>query len=358
MKIKFLIVIFGFFAFNVFSQTSGRYSNEFLNIGVDARALAMGSAVVSNVSDATAGYWNPAGLSNIKNQDISLMHAAYFANIAQFDYMGYVRPINEKTAVSVSLIRFGVDNIMNTTQLIDGQGNINYDRITYFSTADYALNFSLGRKNLWKNIDVGINAKLIYRHIGKFAQGFGFGFDIGAQYQLKRWKFGLMARDITTTFNYWSIDKKAFADIQATIPNQNQDLPNNIELTLPKLQLGVSGNFSLKEHLNLLTEVNLNMRFFKMNTLVSSDYISLDPALGLEFNYYDIAFLRLGVNNFQEQQYFDDKQITFQPNAGLGFKYKGVRLDYALTNIGSDGFFSHVFSLGLDLDRFIKKKEK
>jgi len=152
-----------------FAQTGRHYSNEFLNIGVDARALAMGNSVVANTSNVTAGYWNPAGLSYINQQEVSLMHAAYFANIAQYDYMAYAKNLNDKTGVSISLIRFGVDNIMNTTQLIDDQGNINYDRISYFSTADYALSFSIGRKNIWKGFNAGATAKIIYRHIGDFS---------------------------------------------------------------------------------------------------------------------------------------------------------------------------------------------
>jgi len=344
----------------LFSTTllaQNKYSNEFLNIGVDARALALGNTLIAQTNDVNSGYWNPAGLANVQNQQLSLMHASYFANIAQYDYMAYAKQINDKTGVSVSLIRFGVDNIMNTTQLIDEQGNINYDRISYFSTADYALNFSLGRKNLWKGLDVGATAKLIYRHIGEFASGFGFGFDIGAQYHYKKWQFGLMARDITTTFNYWSINQDEFNKIANAVAGKNQTAPENIELTLPKLQLGINRHFQLKENLDLSTEVDLNMRFFKMNTLIASDFVSIDPAIGFEFAYYKTAFLRLGVNNLQKEQYFGEDEITFQPNAGLGFKYKGFQLDYALTNIGSDNFFSHVFSLNVDLDKLFPQKK-
>jgi len=339
------------------AQTAKTYSNEFLNIGVDARSLAMGNSVVANINDVTSGYWNPAGLSQVNQQQIALMHAAYFANIAQYDYMAYAKALSDNTGVSLSLIRFGVDNIMNTTQLIDSQGNINYDRITYFSTADYALGFSIARKNLFNGLNVGATAKLIYRHIGDFASGYGFGFDLGAQYQMNKWQLGLMLRDITTTFNYWSVNQEQFDLISQSVPGQNQTAPNNIELTLPKMQLGVARQFSINDNLDLLTELDLNARFFKMHTLVSSDFISIDPALGFEFTYYKMAFLRLGVNNIREEQFFDETNYRFQPNAGLGFKYKGVQVDYALTNIGSDGFFSHVFSLHVDLDRFLPKKK-
>lgn len=61
-----------------------KYSNEFLNIGAGARSLSMGGAMVAGVADATAGYWNPAGLSAVKdNPSLSLMHAEYFAGIGK-----------------------------------------------------------------------------------------------------------------------------------------------------------------------------------------------------------------------------------------------------------------------------------
>jgi len=340
------------------AQTSRHYSNEFLNIGVDAKALSMGNAVVANTMDATAGYWNPALLYKVQNQQIVLMHTSYFANIAQYDYMAYAKPINERTSISISLIRFGVDNIMNTTRLIDGEGNIDYDRITYFSAADYALNLSIGRKDVWKGLDLGLTTKLIYRHIGKFATGYGLGFDVAAAYQVGEWNFGLIARDITTTFNYWSIDQEELESIKQSIPGQNQETPNSVELTLPKLQIGIQHNFPLKTHWELSAEFDIHSRFFKTSSLISTRAISLDPALGLELQYFKMAFLRIGVNNFQRQDFFDEKEITFQPNAGLGFRYKGINLDYALTNIGSANFFSHVFSLKIDLDRFLTSKEK
>ena len=355
---KGFILFFTFLLQGLMAQTARHYSNEFLNIGVDAKSMAMGNAVIANANNGTAGYWNPAGLTAISGRQINLMHAAYFANIAQYDYLSYANTRDNRTNYAISLIRFGVDNIMNTTQLIDGQGNINYDRITYFSAADYAFYFSAGRKNVLKSLSLGITAKLIYRHIGDFAQGFGFGFDLGAQYQLKKWRFGLMLRDITTTFNYWSVNKDRFDEISQAIPGHNQSYPNDVELTLPKIQVGTARKFHLKQNLDLLAEIDLNARFFKMHSLISSDFISLDPAAGIEFTYYKMAFIRLGVNNFRNEEFFGEKQIKFQPNAGLGFKYKSIGIDYALTNIGSDGFYSHVFSLSVDLDRFLGKDKK
>ena len=59
-----------------------KYSNEFLNIGAGARGLAMGGAQVATVEDGTAGYWNPSGLTSIKQYPSAyFMHAEYFAGI-------------------------------------------------------------------------------------------------------------------------------------------------------------------------------------------------------------------------------------------------------------------------------------
>src|SRR5690554_7465601 len=90
-----------------------------MNIGVDAAAFGMSNAVVATSSDVNAGYWNPAGLANLEDKQLSLMHAAYFANIANYDYAAFAMPIDNNSAVGLSIIRCGVDDILNTTKLID-----------------------------------------------------------------------------------------------------------------------------------------------------------------------------------------------------------------------------------------------
>ena len=137
-----VFLLFIFISINIFSQTT-KYSNEFLTIGVGARSLGMGNSIIANVNDVTAGYWNPAGLSGIdKKFDAGLMHAEYFSGIAKYDYLGATMALDTNSRIGVSLIRFGVDDIPNTTDLIDKDGNVDYDRISYFSAADYAFLFS------------------------------------------------------------------------------------------------------------------------------------------------------------------------------------------------------------------------
>jgi hypothetical protein len=337
------------------AQTSRAYSNEFLNIGVDAAALGMSNAVVASSNNVNSVYWNPAGLIRMEEQEVSLMHSSYFANIAQFNYAAFAMPIDDVSAFGFSVIRFSVDDILNTTQLIDDQGNINYDRISTFSTADWAFTFSYAREAKLDGFSYGANAKVIRRVIGEFANSWGFGFDVGLQFKRGNWQVGLMARDITTTYNTWSIDEEKFAEISGAVENQNQELPETTEITLPKLQLGLARTFTFHYDHILTAEVNMNMRFIQTNDVISSSAVSATPALGLEYSFVNLVFVRAGVGNFQNIQQLDgNSSTTFQPNIGVGFKYKGISVDYALTDIGdsSEALYSNVFSVNIDLSVF------
>ena len=108
-----------------------------MNIGVDAAALGMSNAVVASSQDVNSGYWNPAGLVQIEDRQIAVMHSSYFADIANYNYVAFAMPLDNQTVIGISLIRFGVDDILDTTNLIDQQGIVNYDRINLFSAADY-----------------------------------------------------------------------------------------------------------------------------------------------------------------------------------------------------------------------------
>ncbi len=337
------------------SQTVRKYSNEFMNIGVDAAALGRSNTVVASTKDVNSGYWNPAGLVALEDHQVSFMHANYFANIAQYDYLAYASPIDERSAWGISLIRFGVDDILNTTELIDSEGNIDYNRISLFSTADYGFTFSYARKLPVPGFQYGINAKIIRRIIGKFANSWGFGFDAGIQFEKNNWQFGLMLRDITTTYNVWDINEKEYQKIANAIPGENQELPESTEITAPKAQLGLAKKFIFRYDYSIEAAVNMNMRFAKTNDLISTDGISIDPAVGLEFGYTDLVFIRTGMGNFQNVMQLDgSEKVGFQPNIGLGFKYKGIQIDYALTDIGnqSTALYSNIFSLKVDLSMF------
>ncbi len=338
-----------------FGQGFRKYSNEFMSIGVDAAALGMSNAVTGYTNDVNSVYWNPAGLVNLQDSQVALMHASYFANIAQYDYIAFAKPIDQESAWGISIIRFGVDDILNTTQLIDGDGNIDYNRISLFSASDYGLTLSYAKKLKLPGFQYGVNAKVIRRIIGKFANSWGFGFDVGLQFERNNWHYGLMLRDITTTYNIWNIDEEEYNTIKNAIPGENQELPESSEITAPKAQFGIAKKFEFHYDYTLLAAANLNMQFAKTNDLIATDFVSVDPAIGFEFGYTDLVFVRAGVGNFQNVTQIDNsKKVGFQPNIGLGFKYRGIQVDYALTDLGdqSAALYSNIFSLKVDLSVF------
>ena len=141
-KYSFSILVCFFLSSFVWSQgdLAPKYSNEFLALGVGADAFSMGNAVVASTEGVNASYWNPAGLIHQSTKmEASLMHSEYFAGIAKYDYASYSYKLDEDHVLGFSFIRFGVDDIPNTTQLIDNNGVINYDNVQLFTAADYAF---------------------------------------------------------------------------------------------------------------------------------------------------------------------------------------------------------------------------
>nr|WP_294907932.1 PorV/PorQ family protein [uncultured Lacibacter sp.] len=351
------------FSVNAFTQIR-IYSNEFLNIGAGSRAFGMGGAQVASVSDATAGYWNPAGLTAVKNNpSLSLMHAEYFAGIGKYDFGALAIPVaNNKRTVGLSFLRFAVDDIPNTLYLIEPDGSVNYANLRSFSSADYAVILSVAQKireTENKSMSLGVNAKVIHRKVGSFATAWGFGLDVGFQMKGKNWSFGAAARDITTTFNAWSF---SFTEREKEVLFlTNNEIPvKSTELTAPRLVVGGAYDFRFKKNLSLKAEVNLDLTFDgQRNTLLSSEVINADPRIGAELNIKDVFFLRGGIFNFQKTLADGDtlnqkKVWIYQPGAGAGFKLgSSFYVDYAFTNLAnqSNPLYTHIVSLRLDLTK-------
>lgn len=353
MKYIYLIV-FLIFGSNLTSQiNTPKYSNEFLNIGVGARSLAMSNSVISSTNSAMSAYLNPANLIKNKNDiQIGLMHAEYFAGIAKYDFGSIAKRIDYKSSFGFSFLRFGVDNIPNTSELIDAQGNVNYDRVSYFSAADLAFIGSYARK-LNRYLSVGGSAKVINRKAGDFASAWGFGIDLSSTYSKNDWSFALVAKDITSTFNVWKYQLSN--EMISTFISTGNELPQNgIELTLPKLILGVSKEFHLKNNINFLIELNTDISTDgKRNVLISGNPFSIDPHFGAEISIKNIVFVRAGVGNIQKTPDLTNKIIyTIQPNLGLGINIKGIEIEYALTDIGdvSIAEYSNIFSLKFNIN--------
>lgn len=334
-----------------------KYSNEFLNIAVGARAQAMGGAVVANVNDVTGGYWNPATLAYLERKDglqLGLMHTDWFAGISNYDYLGFALPsANGNRTIGVSIIRFGIDGIPNTLSLYDNDANLNYDNVTSFNANDYAFlgTYAQKLKVGQGRISVGGNVKIVRRIIGKFANSWGFGADLGAHYRKGNFSAGLVLKDITNTFNSWSFN---FTDSEKQVLGiTGNAIPiSSSELTKPSITLGTSYKKNFKK-VSILGELDAIVTTDgKRNVLLGGNTFSLNPAAGLEFGYDNLVFVRAGISNFQKDNTFDKKSFWIaQPSIGAGIKIRGINLDYAYTNVGSSEarFYSNTISLILQL---------
>lgn len=339
-----------------------KYSNDFLTIGVGARALATGGSHAATANDVTAAYWNPAGLLHIKKPlQASLMHAEYFGGVANYDYAGIAARLDESGVIAFSLIRMGIDNIPDTRLLIAPDGSVNYNNVGSFADASYAFLLSYARESsLLKGLKGGANLKIIHRTAGAFANAWGFGLDAGAQLQRGRWLFGITGRDITSTFNVWNYNSESVFEIFSQTGNQ---IPtNSIELTLPRIATDVARQIPMGDNMGAVLTAGFTFTTDgRRNTLLRTDFISADFQAGAEWHYKQTFFLRAGVGNFQRLQNFDRSYyMQAQPSFGLGFRILNFQIDYALANaLRSDAvLYSHVFSLRGDFETKKTDKQK
>jgi hypothetical protein len=353
-----------------FPTTYGqKYSNEFLSIGVGAAAQGMGNAVVASVADVTAGYWNPAGLSRLSPEtglQVAAMHAEWFAGAGKFDYLGLTLPLGQDgraRRMGLSMVRFGIDNIPNTLSLYESDGTVNYDNIVAFSAADYAF---LGSYSQRLNpggshpLHIGLNAKVVRRIIGTFADSWGFGLDAALQYEVNRWQFGMTLRDATSTFNAWRVTlSDQDKNVLLATGNELPDI-NSLEVTKPQLLAGAAYSYSIRQF-RFLAELDIVATTDgKRNTLLSGDPVSIDPAIGLSADYRSFLFLRLGLGQLQRERDFDRSEyVTGRPSLGVGVQLQRLRLDYAFTDPGdSRNRYAHVISLMMDISPKSKKSNE
>lgn len=342
------------------------YVNEYLNIGVGGRGLGMSGATVATTADVYSSYWNPAGLVGIDEDfQVGLMHAEYFSGISKYDFASIAMPSSKRNYVlAFSFIRFGTDDIPYTLDYVRPDGSFDESKLRGISAGDYAGIFSFAHKlNLFKNYPeistrIGANGKFLYRNIGSMANAWGVGLDVGGQLDYKRWKFGLMIKDITNTYTNWSFnlteeEKRIFGATGNEIPVKSY------ELMRPRFNLGAAYSFfNAEQAFQLVAELGADITTdgIRNTILTSNSKVSIDPKFGIEATYKGMVYLRGGVGNFYQVSDNSDtshqkKYLIYQPTIGAGFKIKGINVDYSFTNLRVQGapLMSHIVSLRLDI---------
>ena len=266
-------------------SSRAKYAGEFIAIGVGGRALGLGGAYVAVANDVTAGYWNPAGLSQLVYPQFTLMHDERFGGLINYDYGAVALPAGSNASVAFCVIRLGVDNIANTqnawTDLnhdgIPESNEIDYSKITYFNAADWAMYLSYARK-VSDDFSYGANLKIIRRENGE-SGATGLGFDVGAQYRVTdKLAVGATAQDLTTTLVAWNSGTN--------------------ELITPTLKLGSA--YSIDAFDGRFTPAfDIDMRFENRASASNAHIgnISLDFHTGLEFDFKNVVALRTGYSD-------------------------------------------------------------
>ncbi len=302
-RIKYIITSIVLISSSVIlAQTPTKYAGEFISIGGGSRPLGMGGAFVAIADESIASYWNPAGLIQLDHPEIHLMYAERFGGIVKFNFMSAAMSLKNESAIAVSIMRIGVDDIpISALPNPDlPVGVLNKPFIDHkVNDVEYIAYFSYAKR--WKgNSSIGTNVKFIRKSIGENT-AWGIGFDIGMLTSIKgNLQFGVNLQDITTTLIAWDTGTK--------------------ELIVPNVKWGFSYPIIFNS-LEFLPAFDIDTRFEgrKFASQLNAGGISFDFHFGLEGAYKKLVYLRTGS---------DIGQLV----AGAGIQLPKLRFDAAFMN--------------------------
>ncbi len=300
----------------------GTTAGTFLEIPVGARALAMGDAIVASAEDASALYWNPAGIARIQTNQAFIQHTSWLAGTG-FDYAGIVFPLGEFGSVGASVTSFNSGQMEVTNiDFPDGNG-------LYFSVNDVAIGIAYARA-LTDRFSIGVNAKYIQESIWN-EQASAFAVDIGTLVTtdfLNGLRIGASIYNFGTNMQMAGPDLRQFHPIDPTKLGSNQNIPEDIETNSWPLPL----NFQF----GLATDI-INSGDNKLTLAVdalhpSDNYESLN--VGGEYSFKKFIYFRAGYQSL----FLKDHEGG--ASAGVGLRYEipysslSIAVDYAYNDYG------------------------
>lgn len=301
--------------------TTAKYAGEFLSLGAGGRSLGMGGAFVAVTRDATAGYWNPAGLAFIDYPEIMLMHSRQFSAVVNYNYGSVALPVGRRSSLGLSVIRLGVDDIkkVGLTNPEVGLGEFYEDEngqlvqnrsiiLDTFGNADYAF-FLTYAKRVSEQFSYGGNVKFINRILGDNS-AWGVGFDLGFMFNpTSNLIVGVNVQDITSTLLAWDTGRR--------------------ELITPSLKAGVTYPIMVSMmggRLQPALDFQIRFENRQQNALANLGRASLDVNMGWEYVYHNAFALRLGFSDVGQT----DVQMDFgRFTAGVGLHLPKLNIDYA-----------------------------
>lgn len=317
-KIIFTIALVGLLATElVQAQVSkvGTVAADFLNIGVGARAQAMGGAVTGDVTDVSALYWNPAGLAHIQQKEVSIEYANWFVD-TDHAFFGLVVPLKKGV--------FGVH--ANTLNYGDFEEVVGFDKTgRTFGAYSLSVGASYGLF-LFDELSLGGTAKYIMEKID-FSTASTIAFDVGTLYETPFWgirlgvnlsnyggKSKIMGDNTTTTVN---LDEEYGNDYEPDVSLKTD------EFNLPlKLRVGLAWDAIETE--NVRTTVTMEGES-PSNNLQNLSF-GVETALLDETVFIRGGLPRVGI---------DDRQEVF--TTGIGLRYPvsdNLNLDIGFTYQG------------------------
>jgi len=141
------------------SQRAGTAMGQFLKIGVGGRAVSMGEAFVAVANDASALYWNPAGITQLEKKQVIFSHTNWPADV-RHDFLGYVHPLGGASTIGLSFTALHTDDIEETTEFLPlGTGN-------FVSFGDIAIGLTFARK-MTDRFSIGLTLKYVDENIAE-----------------------------------------------------------------------------------------------------------------------------------------------------------------------------------------------
>ncbi|MBI2070998.1 MAG: PorV/PorQ family protein [Elusimicrobia bacterium] len=210
------------------AKSSGGEAGRFLSYGAGGRPLAMGGAFYGLADDATAAYWNPAGLAGLQRKELVAMYAQLYAD-TNLGFLAYAHPMAAKGTVGFMYNQLISDGFEKVTIQTDNQGNITgLQTIGTFSDEQRALGMAWG-KPIAERFDLGVSSKFLTRKLDTSVDSH-IGMDITTIIRaFPRYQIGLGLHNVLAMKS---------GDTDDTLPLTLR-VGNNYKLIRDKLSLGL-----------------------------------------------------------------------------------------------------------------------